>query len=204
VETSASKQSPQERIILGTIAAIEADGIQNVTTRSIAKQAGVNSAAINYYFRSKQILMDQVLEFTLDNAFGDLDEFIPDGPLTDTAPLKAYYRHMLWGMREYPRICEAHLYEPMVNRSLSSRAKERLNEFLGTIYDKLTPGCPAHLHDRMRLSLVQLQSALLMSGFAPEAYRPFIGDRLGTQESLDRYVDQLVDDLIGSYMQAAR
>ena len=201
---STADQSPQERIILGTIAAIEAEGIQNVTTRSIAKQAGVNSAAINYYFRSKDLLIAQVLEFTLDNAFGDQDEFIPAGPLTDTAPLKAYYRHMLWGMREYPRISQAHLYEPMVNRSLSSPAIERLNEFLATIYEKLTPGCPANLHERLRLSLIQLQSALLMSGFAPEAYRPFIGDHLDTQESLDAYVDQVVDDLMGPYLHAAR
>ena len=201
---STADQSPQERIILGTIAAIEAEGIQNVTTRSIAKQAGVNSAAINYYFRSKDILIERVLEFTLDNAFGDLDEFIPAGPLTDTAPLKAYYHHMLWGMREYPRVCQAHLYEPMLNRSLSSRAGERLNEFLAIIYEKLTPSCPPSLHERMRLSLVQLQSSLLMSGFAPEAYHPFIGSRLDTQENLNEYVDQLVDDLIGPYLHAAR
>ncbi|MBU8913411.1 MAG: TetR/AcrR family transcriptional regulator [Spirochaetales bacterium] len=201
---STPDQSPQERIIVGTIAAIEAEGIQNVTTRSIARHAGVNSAAINYYFRTKDLLIAQVLEFTLNNAFGDLDEFIPDGPLTDTAPLKAYYRHIVWGMRKYPRISQAHLYEPMVNRSLSSRASERLNEFLATIYEKLTPGCPAHLHERMRLSLVQLQSALLMSGLAPEAYQPFIGDRLDTQESLDRYVDQFVDDLIGQYLRSVR
>ncbi|MCK4517123.1 MAG: hypothetical protein KAU31_17820, partial [Spirochaetaceae bacterium] len=121
-----------------------------------------------------------------------------------TAPLKAYYRHMLWGMREYPRICQAHLYEPLVNRSLSSRAGERLNEFLATIYEKLTPSCPAHLHDRMRLSLIQLQSSLLMSGFASEVYQPFIGNRLDTQESLNEYVDQVVDDLIGPYLHAAR
>lgn len=201
---STTDQSPQERIILGTIAAIEAEGIQNVTTRSIAKQAGVNSAAINYYFRSKDLLIEQVLNFTLDNAFGDLGEFIPDGPLTDTEPLKAYYRHVLWGMREYPRICEAHLYEPMVGRSMASPAVERLNEFLATIYEKLTPSCPPSLHERMRLSLIHLQSALLMSGFAPEAYQSFLGDRLDTQESLDAYVDQLVDDLIGPYLQAAR
>jgi TetR/AcrR family transcriptional regulator, regulator of cefoperazone and chloramphenicol sensitivity len=195
--------SPQERIILGTIDAIEAEGIQNLTTRSIAKQAGVNSAAINYYFRSKDNLLDQVLEFTLNNAFGDLDEFLPEGPLTDTAPLKAYYHHMVWGMREYPGICQAHFYEPLVTRSFNSGAINRLNEFLDTIYDKLRPGCPPALHERMRLSLVQLQSALLMSGLAPDAYQLFLGDRLATQERLNAYVDQVVDDLIGPYLSAA-
>ena len=192
--------SPEERIILGTIAAIEADGIHNVTIRGIAREAGVNSAAINYYFRSKDLLLAKVLDFTLDNAFGDLGEFIPEGPLTDTGPLKAYYRHMMWGMMEYPGLCQAHFYEPLVNRSLSSATTTRLNEFLLVIHDKLKPGCPQHLHERMRISLVQLQSSLLMSGLAPDAYRPFIGDHLSGQEALNRYVDQVVDDLIGPYL----
>jgi AcrR family transcriptional regulator len=196
---SASEPTPEERIIYATISAIEAEGIRNVTTRSIAREAGVNSAAINYYVRSKDQLMERVLEFTLHNAFGDLDEFIPDGPLTDTAPLKAYYHHMMWGMREYPGICQAHFYEPLVNRSFSSAAMEKLNEFLEVILGKLKPACPPSMHQRLRVSLVQLQSALLMSGLAPEAYRPFVGDTLDGQDALNQYVDQAVDDLIGPY-----
>ncbi len=194
--------SPEERIILATIDAIEAEGISNVTTRSIAARAGANSAAINYYFRSKDNLLTRVLDFTLDNAFGDLDEFLPDGSILDTQPLKAYYRHMIWGMRTYPGICRAHFYEPLVNRSFSTAAIERLNDFLETIYAKLMPSCRDDSGETLRLALVQLQSSVLMSGLAPEAFAPFVGDQLSSQEQLDAYVDQLVDALIGPFLTA--
>jgi AcrR family transcriptional regulator len=57
------------RILEAAIAAIEEYGFKNVTVRRIAAKAGVNIAAINYYFRTKEQLLDKVIEVALDNAF---------------------------------------------------------------------------------------------------------------------------------------
>ena len=53
---------PRDRIIATTINIIGQEGIQNLTTRSIAKAAAVNIAAINYYFGSKDKLVELALE----------------------------------------------------------------------------------------------------------------------------------------------
>jgi len=188
--------SAEEKIVLGAIAAIEADGFQNVTTRSIARHAGVNSAAINYYFRSKDRLMERVRAQTLNNAFGDLDEFFPDGPLDSLQPVKGYYHAILQGMIDYPQICRIHVMGPIVNQVYDDPAGQRLNEFLAVLFRKLSPMCRPDGHDRLRRALVLVQSGVMMFGLSPDAYGPFLGAKSLPQDTLKSFVDQLVDDLI--------
>lgn len=192
--------SPEERIVLGAIAAIEAEGIQNVTTRSIARYAGVNSAAINYYFRSKDRLMERVIDYTLNNAFGDIGEYIPAGPLHSLEPVKAYYRDILWGIREYPQISRAHLMGPIINEVAGDPSGRRLNDFLVFLFQKLTPMCLPDRHEELRRGLVLLQSALMMFGLSPTTYSQFLGTDEFSRDDMNIYVDQLVDRLIGSYI----
>jgi TetR/AcrR family transcriptional regulator, regulator of cefoperazone and chloramphenicol sensitivity len=57
--------SVEQKIIDATIRCIEAYGISGANNRRIAEAAGVNIAAINYYFRSKELLIQRVMEITL-------------------------------------------------------------------------------------------------------------------------------------------
>ena len=50
---STEEQSIRERIFLATLTCIERDGLDSMTVRDIAKEANVNTAAINYYFGTK-------------------------------------------------------------------------------------------------------------------------------------------------------
>lgn len=52
----------EDKIINATVSCIEKYGIKKTTIRQIGKEAGVNSASINYYFRSKDILMQHVMK----------------------------------------------------------------------------------------------------------------------------------------------
>ena len=58
-----------QNIIEATIVCIEKYGLDHVTIRKISEEANVNSAAISYYFRSKEALIKQVMKITLENAF---------------------------------------------------------------------------------------------------------------------------------------
>ena len=51
------KTATRGLIIEAVIDCIEKYGIDKVTTRRIAEQAGTNIASINYYFRSKDVLL---------------------------------------------------------------------------------------------------------------------------------------------------
>src|SRR5574341_1009582 len=51
--------SPRDQILGAVLTAIEKHGIDSLTTRKIAEEAGTNIASINYYFRSKDLLVEE-------------------------------------------------------------------------------------------------------------------------------------------------
>ena len=65
------RDSTRQRIILAAIDILNNEGISGITTRRIAQEAEVNSAAVNYYFGSKDNLIDNALNMTLEHAFKD-------------------------------------------------------------------------------------------------------------------------------------
>ena len=60
--------TPQARIILATIECLERFGVTGTTVRRITEAAGVNVAAINYYFGDKEALLEAALAQSLDQA----------------------------------------------------------------------------------------------------------------------------------------
>ncbi|HNN98130.1 TetR/AcrR family transcriptional regulator [Haliangium sp. UPWRP_2] len=70
-------KATREQIIAVTLQAIQKEGLAALTIRQIAEQAGVNVAAVNYHFGSKDALVNEVLvELTagLRHAFAGLSE----------------------------------------------------------------------------------------------------------------------------------
>lgn len=59
--------SIEEKILDKTLYLIGKTGSFNVSIRAIAKEAGVNVSAINYYFRTKEEMLRHVKEFYIDN-----------------------------------------------------------------------------------------------------------------------------------------
>lgn len=60
-------KSIEEKILDRTLYLIGKNGSSNVSIRAIAKEAGVNVSAINYYFRTKEEMLNQVKEFYINN-----------------------------------------------------------------------------------------------------------------------------------------
>lgn len=54
----------QEKILLTAGKLFSQNGFSGVTHRELAKEAGVNAALINYYFRSKELLYEEVVEYS--------------------------------------------------------------------------------------------------------------------------------------------
>lgn len=74
---STAGKATREQIIAVTLTAIQNEGLAAITIRQIAERAGVNVAAVNYHFGSKDALINEVLvELTagLRNAFVRITE----------------------------------------------------------------------------------------------------------------------------------
>lgn len=97
-----------DRIVAATIDVIERLGLEGATTRTIAAAAGVNLASVNYYFRSKDKLIETVLEKTMGHAAGDWAQILGNGEATPGARLAEFAEHMLSGLVRFPKLSLAH------------------------------------------------------------------------------------------------
>ena len=185
----------ESRIILAAIDCIEKYGMQGATNRKIAEAAGVNSAAINYYFRSKDVLLQRVMEFTLKNAFDweDIDR-LPGGSAAERC--KAVFNDLIAGGTRYPGITRAHFYDLLTAGDYSSLAVERLNQFIARLADDLQARGAGLPPDELRLGLGQIASAAVMMILAPRLFAGGLGLDLTDEVARRAFVDRLVDRLL--------
>jgi AcrR family transcriptional regulator len=169
---STEDASVQGKIIEATIECIEREGIQAVTIRKIAKLAGVNSAAINYYFRSKEKLVDEVKRSTLEHVFEDWREILNDESRTVRERVFLLFTDYMEGAIMYPGISKAHMWEPLIDNNYDSLFVKLLNGFLGDLAKKLSLELKRPAKE-LKLVVVHLFSALSMPVLMPDLFREF-------------------------------
>lgn len=104
-----SAGSTRDRILDAAIAMIERDGAEKATVRAIAAEAGVNLAAINYHYRSKEDLMEAAIAASWTHAVGDLVKFLAVTPEDIGKGVEALILYLLKGGKTYPNVARAHL-----------------------------------------------------------------------------------------------
>jgi AcrR family transcriptional regulator len=169
---STEDASVQAKIIEATIECIEREGIQAVTIRKIAKLAGVNSAAINYYFRSKEKLVDEVKRSTLEHVFEDWREILNDESRTVRERVFLLFTDYMEGAIMYPGISKAHMWEPLIDDNYDSLFVKLLNDFLGDLAKKLSLELKRPAKE-LKLVVIHLFSALSMPVLMPDLFREF-------------------------------
>jgi AcrR family transcriptional regulator len=163
----AEGEGARERIILAAIEILERDGTAGITTRRIAAEAGVNSAAVNYYFGSKEELVRRVMEITLSHGYTDWIEVFRDEAVACPVRLFAVLALMLEGIERNPGLVRAHLFEDGT-RNWSRRQFTRiLSAFLDEAAQELSTasGMPATV---LKSALGLLMMSVLSVGLVPE------------------------------------
>lgn len=187
------EQGARDRILRATIVCLERDGVDATGIREIAREAQVNSAAISYYFRSKDKLIALAIEQTLDQAFGhvltDFDKLRTEG-LGIREAFEVLLEDVLTNSTRYPRIAHAHFREVFVHQRYDGVAIERLNAFLGELAPKLAPAAPHLPGDRLRLALAQVWSSVVLLGMMPRLFDQFILLDFGTLETRRAWAKQ--------------
>ena len=187
----------ESHIIESAIACIEKYGLKDATVRRIADEAGVNVAAINYYFRSKDQLIDRVMEKTLANAF-DWSDFADSADLLPRERLAAILDHIIAGAQTFPEISRAHFYEPIFLGKTDTPVAKRLNEFLEHIAQDLADRGAAPNGQALRFAVVQAFSSIFSVGLLHRFLQPFSGAPLDDPATRRAYIDQLVEGVLFS------
>ena len=185
----------EEKIIEATIECIERYGIQETTNRKIAEMAGVNSAAINYYFRSKDALIQRCMQVTLENAF-DFEDFERLPGATAREHCAAIFNEIIEGGLNYPGITRAHFYDLLAAGSYDSLAVEKLNEFVQKLADDLAEGGVGLTRQELQLACAQIISAILTAVLAPQLFSTGLGIDMRDEATRKAFVGRLVERLL--------
>lgn len=193
--------STKQKIVFATIECIEKEGINAITTRSIAREANVNSAAINYYFGSKEKLIDEVFDYLQKDFLMDFTELIgKDADLRTTVEELVLY--MMQGTIRYPNIVRAVLYEPFINNNDNCVYVDKLNELCRELYKKIDREHGVHDEKQYRVNIVQLISSCLLVGVFPGFFKDFLGMDLKNEEALKDYARNLADVFVNTIIQS--
>ncbi len=184
--------STRDKILLSTIALIEKEGLQNLTTRSIAKAAGVNSAAVNYYFRTKENLIDEILEYTLRHMFLDINEMYTDEQDFNSI-LRNILFYILQGSLKYPSIVSAHFHKPIIFNDYDVASVKQLNEYMEQFVYRIKTLEPGQDEERIRMKLLQLISASVLPAILPGVFKRNLGEDFFTDtEKQKKYIEELI------------
>jgi AcrR family transcriptional regulator len=183
----------EEKIILATIDCIEKYGLENTTIRRIGTEAGMNSASINYYFRSKDTLMQQVIETALGNAF-DMDNFQHSVGLPAKERLIIVMDGMLAGALQYPGLTKAFFSELLLANKHSSPMSQRCNIFLDVLKKELADAYPERSVEEIGTAIMGIASAtFLFPGLFPNFFTIFPQLDLTDDRQRRDYVHYIVE-----------
>jgi TetR/AcrR family transcriptional regulator, regulator of cefoperazone and chloramphenicol sensitivity len=182
---------PRERILAATIDLIEQVGPNKLTTRSIAVAAGVNVAAINYYFRSKDALLEAALASSWDHAAGHLRDYISTEPWDPRVALSGIAEFLFEGGLRFPVVMKANFFdgEGRVRAHIATAIAALSHE----LEDRLASVLKRPVDIQLRIRVSVFLSALLFPPLASTSL-PLFDDEVGRVE----YVHVLVDDLLAS------
>jgi AcrR family transcriptional regulator len=187
--------SAEEKIITAAVECIEKYGIKGTTIRQIAEQAGVNIAAINYYFRSKDVLIERCMQQTLHNAF-DWNDITQLPGETAAAHCKAIFHDILEGGLNYPGITRAHFYDLLVEGKYTAPLSSAINGFLDNLVADMKIKGATLTDSELYLACAQITNGVMMFILSPELYKEKYGLNLQDPETRKEYVNRLVDRLL--------
>ncbi len=162
------EKSTTRRLILeAVVTCIEKYGIDKVTTRKIADEAGTNIASINYYFRSKDELIAETLAMTITHMMEDVFMTIDDPSQPFQQALSNVVFYLLDGSRQFPGISRAHLYKAIIEQDRQSISAQAMIKVFERLVQRAVRDHPDKDPKQVRLALSQIFSSVLLSFLSP-------------------------------------
>ena len=167
----AHKPSTRRLILEAVVSCIEKYGLEHVTTRKIAVEAGTNIASINYHFRSKDHLVAEAFSMTIKHMLQDVFAAIDDSSQGFEVTLGQVLFYLLDRSLRFPGISRAHLNQAIRNPqhdTISGRAMSRVFEGLAGRAARAYPRKDRH---QLRLRLSQVMSSVMLAVLRPDFFR---------------------------------
>ena len=166
----ADKNTTRGSILEAVVTCIEKYGIDKITTRKIADEAGTNIASINYYFRSKDELVAEALSMTITHMTEDIFGAIDDTEQPFEQVLQDVIFYMLDGSLRYPGITTAHLYRAVTEKQYDSISARSIIKVFERLVKRAIHEYPQRDSGELRFHLSQIFSSIMFTMLAPNFF----------------------------------
>ncbi len=190
------KGDTRKRIILAAIDILNSEGISGITTRRIAEKAGVNSAAVNYYYGSKDNLIEQALNKTLEHVFSDWMMILELEELDLPVRIYCLLDFTMEGILRYPGVVHSHLFDPL----LKEKTRIAFAAKTGSLLDMLSTMLEERLSqakEKLRLSLGQMLLTVMSAAMIPELFTAITEDAITEAQARSRFILHLLKQFLG-------
>lgn len=184
--------SVKEKILDRAVYLIGKRGTMNVPVRAIAKEAGVNIGAINYYFVTKEALLGEIMGFLIENSHDALKQ-LNNEDMSEREILLNYANELMEYNLRYPGVtvilaaANETVETSELSRSLVAVTKliqQRLEEILGSLMT-----CDPSDHIRRKMIFI---SSLV---YPVEKYDVIYTEKVDFLDRQERlaYINHLID-----------
>jgi AcrR family transcriptional regulator len=186
-------KSTKDYILNSVLDIIGKRGINGLTIREIAREANVNSAAISYYFGSKEKLFEEAFQYYITEAH-KIFENLQNSNEAPRARLKqfcvSYTEHML----AFPGLLKTQISFYILEDTVRPDVKERVENDLNSIRKVL-----AEILDKADEQTLLYKSVQLMSSLVYPALLNKYGSGISSIEfdsATSKYIDVLLEGVI--------
>lgn len=168
---TADDRTTRQMILEAVVTCIERDGIDRLTTRSIAREAGTNIASINYHFRTKDQLVAEALTMTINHMLVDVYAEIEVEGIPFRVVLQNVLFYLIDGALRFPGITTAHLYRAVVEKDYASPGAVAIRRAFDRLAKRAIGDLPDEDPAKLRFSLSLVLSSIMFTMLAPNFFK---------------------------------
>lgn len=165
-EISVEKETAEHKILHTAITLLGMEGLKRFTIRRVAERSGVNVAAINYYFRSKDNLIKEALQH-YSQLTQKVFAVLQDESLTPFDRLHTFLTRFAMHLVTYPGFMKSILIQAMNKEDIDPRAKESMIRGREALFHLLqTAGVPSGVTPedadaQLRMKIFQMMAGII-------------------------------------------
>jgi len=191
------KLDTRERIIKTALSIIGERGDMNITVREISRKAQVNLASINYYFRSKKRLFNEIEEY-FANETNNITSILDNSDIDAMARILTWAKKLMDNLVNYPGImllfASKILRGEKIDKTISkfvniknSSFKKLIGEITGITDSKLVD-----------LKAIQIFSGLINPLIIQYGVGKVFNVDFNNSKTRDKYIETLIESILGS------
>jgi len=151
----------KEKILQTTLQIISTEGVKGITIRKIAKISGVNVAAINYHFKSKENLINKTLKLfgkKMETTFTELDTL----PLSPKEKLKHFLLSFSDSQIKYPGFMRSQIERISHGDDMTPKAVENMKLGRKVLLKLIKAITKEESEEKLSMILFQLMSGIML------------------------------------------